>query len=147
MRFLLKRLWLFVRYDAMKLDWQAIFTSRIFWVIVAAIAGLLLLAYLFASVDSCRFQSRQDKLKADVNSAVKEIGNINSQIANLNERKAEVKEGIKRDTEELVQSIEGHEEAKKATNAALANYNAAVNANSNVDRSAQDILDALEKLK
>lgn len=130
----------------MKLDWQAIFTSRILWITVAAIVGLGVLLYLLTSVDSCRFQSKQDKLKANVNTAIQEIGNINTQIANLNERKAEVKEGIKRDTEDLVKSIDGHEEAKKATNAALANYANAVNSNSNVDRSAEDILKKLEEL-
>lgn len=131
----------------MTLDWGNIFRSRILWVIVAAVVGLGLLAYLLTSVDSCRFQSKQDKLKANVNTAIKEIGNINSQIANLNEKKAEVKEGIKRDTEDLVNSIEGHEAAKKEANQALANYQAAVNSNSNVDRSAEDILKKLEELK
>lgn len=130
-----------------KFDWKVVFTSRVFWLIVVAVVGLALLAYLLTSVDSCRFQSKQDKLKADVNTAIKEIGNINAQVANLNEKKAEVLEGVKRDTAELVESTAIHEEAKKETNAALANYAKAVNANSNVDRSAAEILKKLEELK
>lgn len=130
-----------------KLDWHAILTSRVLWIAIACIAALMLFGWLISGVDSCRFESKQDKLKANVNAAVQEIGNINSQIANLNERKAEVKVGIERDTAELVNSVYGHEGAKQATNQALANYNAAVQSNSNVDRSAEDILRKLDELK
>lgn len=128
------------------LDWQNIIRSRVLWIGIACVVGLGVLLYVLSSVDSCRFQSKQDKLKANVNTGLKEIGNINAEIANLNEKKSATVEGIKRDTAELSNSIEGREEAKKETNQALANYEKAINANSNVDRSAEDILRRLEEL-
>lgn len=145
MRFLWKRFRLWVQED-MKLDWENIIKSRLLWIAVACVAGLGLLLYLLSSVDSCRFQSKQDKLKSNVNSALQEISNINSQIANLNERKAEVREGIKHDTEALANSIYGREEAKKETNQAIANFERALNTNSNIDRSAEDILRLMKEL-
>lgn len=126
---------------------KTVVKSRITWIVAAAVVGLLLLAWLLTSVESCRFQSKQDKLKNEVNAKLQTVEQIKAQEANLKEQKAAVIEGIKRDTAELSNSIYGLEQAKEETNKAIANYEKAVNSNSNVDRSAEDILRKLEELK
>jgi hypothetical protein len=40
----------------------------------------------------------------------------------------------------------GHEDAKKETNQALGNFQKAVNANANIDRTLEDLNKALERL-
>lgn len=113
------------------------------WKLIAVIAGLLvvlgLVLWLFASVDNWSFNRGQRKTKEQIANTAKEIANIQTQITDLEKQKAEKQGELHRDMEQLQKEIYGREEAKQATNAALANFQNAVNSNSNVDRTAEDL--------
>ena len=88
-----------------------------------------------------------DKDKAKIANTIGNIANINAQISNLEIQKAEQQGELKKDTETLTNSVYGREEAKKEVNAALANFNRALNTNTGVDATAEQIQEALDKLK
>lgn len=88
---------------------------------------------------------RKEKQKID--NTIQEIANIKAQQANLAEKEAEKRGELKTDMELLANATFGREEAKKEANQALANYNKAVNANTNVNASLKDLENVLEKLK
>lgn len=88
------------------------------------------------------------KDKQQIANTAKEIANLTTEIANLEQQRAEKRGELNRDMETLANNTFGLEEAKKATNAALANFNAAVNANSSdVDRTADDLERVLRQLE
>jgi len=88
---------------------------------------------------------RKDKEK--IANTVAEISNVKGQISELQQKEAELRVELNRDVETLQNNVYGHETAKGETNKALANYNAAVRSNSNVNATAEDLLKVLEKIK
>lgn len=136
----------------MKIDWSAIkesiLANKVKLIAIALAAVLVFAAILWALdvFDSWSFNRRHTKAKEQVANTAKEIANIQTEIANLETKKAEKVGELKRDTEALTNSLFGLDEAQKETNQAVANFQRAVNSNSNVDRSAEDLRRALEKL-
>jgi hypothetical protein len=121
------------------------------WKIIAACAGaiVLLALILFASSRISNYWTdrgiRKDKEK--IANTVAEISNVKGQISELQQKEAELRGELGRDVETLQNNVYGHETAKGETNKALANYNAAVRSNSNVNATAEDLLKALERIK
>lgn len=111
--------------------------------LLAVIGGTLFV------IDRCgSYRDRRDidiKKEAIVNKA-QEIANIQTTIANLSEQKAEKQGELKRDVEQLQKDVYGREDTKAETNAALANFNRAVNSNSNANVTAEDLKRILERL-
>lgn len=137
----------------MKFDWESIkdwaLLHKVKLIAIALAAVLVFAAILWAldAFDSWSFNRSHTKAKEQVANTAKEIANIQTEITNLETKKAEKVGELKRDTEALTNSLFGLDEAKKETNAALANLQKAVNANTNVDRSVQDLEKVLEKLQ
>jgi hypothetical protein len=86
-------------------------------------------------------------LQANVNAALQDAANIKQQEANLEQKKIEANANVNAAVTEYQKQVFGHEDAKKETNQALANYNRALATNTNVDATKEDVLKALEKLK
>lgn len=114
-----------------------------------AIVGLAVLGAVLFGIDRCgTWKANRDiaKDKQKIANTVAEIGNISNQIGNLEQQKAEKQGELNRDVETMANNIYGREDAKTETNRALANFNAALKANANVNATAEDIQRALEKL-
>lgn len=114
---------------------------------IACLAALLVLAWIFAGISDWSFVRGVEKKKREVNAKVEQIANIQTQITELEKEKATTQGELNRDMEELQRNVYGLEEAKAETNAALANFNRAVNSNSNVNATAEDLKRVLEKLE
>lgn len=119
------------------------------WLIYGGLGLLLILValFLYQCGDEYLFKSKIQKQKDGIASELKEIGNISNQIANLQEKKAAAAANVNTATQELHKDLFGLDEAKKESNQALANLQKAVNANSNVDRTVEDLNKILEKLE
>lgn len=121
-----------------------------YWKVTAVGVGLLILiGFVAFTVDRCgksRDQKDTDEKKAAINANVAEIGNITNQITNLEVRREGLKEGVNRDMQDLQKDIYGREEAKREANQALANFQRAIDSNSNVNRSAEDLERVLRNL-
>lgn len=119
--------------------------------LAALVAGLIaVIGFGLFVVDRCDSYSanRKDKAAKDkIANTAKEIANISNVISNLEVQKAEKAGELNRDMEQLQKDIFGRDEAKAETNAALANFQKAVNANSNVNRSAEDLERILRELE
>lgn len=112
-------------------------------------AGLVLIAAVLFGLDRCgTWQANRgiQKDKEKIANTVSQIANIKTEIANLQNQEAEKRGELARDVETLTNQVFGREEAKAEANKALANYNAALAANSNVNATAQDFTNILEKL-
>lgn len=137
----------------MKINWSGIaesISANKGKLIAIALGLVLLVGVIFWISDSYgtwSFGRGQNKAKEQIANTAKEIANIQTEIANLENRKSEKQGELKRDTEALSNSLFGLEEAKKETNAAIANFQKAVNNNSNVNRSLEDLDKVLEKLE
>lgn len=92
------------------------------------------------------FKSKVQKQKDEIANTAKEIGNISNQIANLEHKKIEATANINALAANLDRDLFGREEAKTEANEALANFHKSVNANLDVNRSAEDLERILEKL-
>ena len=118
--------------------------------VTAAGVGLLILIGLVAfGIDRCGKwnESRADrKTKEQIANTAKEIANISNTISNLELQKAEKQGELNRDMEQLHSDLADREDAKAETNAALANFQKAVNSNSNVNRTAEDLEEILRRL-
>ena len=127
--------------------WKAFQYKR--YVLYALIGLLALGAILWASNWASNWVDRRsiEKDKQKIANTVVEINDIKAQQANLALQEAEKRGELKRDQEELEKNIFGQEDAKKEVNAALTNYNKAVNANVNTNATAEDLQKALDKLK
>lgn len=113
-------------------------------------AGLLLIGAILFGMDKCsdyRFERGLKKEKEKIANTIGEISNIKEQQANLALQEAEKRGELVRDQETLANKVYGQDEAKKEVNAALANYNKALAANSNTNATAKDIEDALKRLQ
>ena len=118
-------------------------------VTAVGVALIVLIGLVAFTVDRCgtwREQRDTDKRKAAINANVAEIGNLTNQIANLELKKEGLREGVNRDMQDLQKEIFGREEAKAEANKALANYQRALNTNSNVNRTAEDLEEVLRRL-
>ncbi len=120
---------------------------KIIGLALAALFVIGIALWGFSALSDWNYSRGLDKKKEAVNQTVKEISNIDAEIDRLNVNKAEKTGELKRDTEALMKEIYGREELKKETNQAVANYVNAIQNNSNIDRSAEDILRKLEELK
>lgn len=118
--------------------------------LVVLIAGLIaVIGFGLFVVDRCDSYSakRKDQAAKDkIANTAKEIANISNVISNLEVQKAEKRGELNRDMEQLQDNLFGLEEKKAETNAALANFQRAVNSNSNVNRSAEDLEEVLRRL-
>lgn len=117
--------------------------------LVYAGLGLLLLGvglFLWQCGDDYLFKSKVQKQKDEIANELKEITNVSNQIIELEKKKEGLALNVNAATEELKKDLFGLEEAKKETDEALANFQRAVNANDNVNRTAQDLEDALKRL-
>lgn len=124
--------------------WQQ---KRLIGIVLACMAGLGLFLWIIAYQGSCSFRRGQNKTKEAINANIAEIGNLTNQITNLEIKREGVREGVKGDMQDLQRDIYGREEAKREANQALANYQRAVNANSNIDRTAEDLNRILRELE
>jgi len=113
-------------------------------------AGLVLISAVLFGIDRCgTWRANRDiaKDKQKIANTVAEISNISNQIGNLEQQKAEKQGELNRDLETLANNVYGRDEIKKEANAALGNYQRAVNANANTNATARQIEDALKKLE
>ena len=118
--------------------------------LVYTVLGLVLIVAVLFGVQKCsdwRFDRGVRKDKQKIANTLGEIANIKSEQANLALQEAEKRGELKKDMEDLANKTFGRDEAKQAANAALANFNAALASNSNVDRTSDDILKKLEELE
>lgn len=136
----------------MKFDWESIKTWALLHktkLIIGVLAAVLVFAAILWALDafdSWSFNRSHTKAKEQVANTAKEIANIQTEITNLETKKAEKTGELKRDMEQLQDDIFGREELKAEANQAIANFQRAVNSNSNVDRSAEDLKKVLERL-
>jgi hypothetical protein len=111
--------------------------------------GLLLVGtalFLYQCGGDYAFKSKVQKDKDAIANTAKEIANISNTIVNLELQKESLKTNVNAATEQLQKDLFGHEDAKKETNQALGNFQKAVNANANIDRTLEDLNKALERL-
>lgn len=118
------------------------------WLIYGGLGLLLILAalFLYQCGDDYIFKSKVQKEKDAIANDLKEIANKSNQITELEKEKAALTANVNTATQELTNSLFGLEDAKKETNQALANLQKAVNSNSNVDRTVEELNKILEKL-
>ncbi len=125
------------------------YSPRVWKILGGLAAGVLLLVLiLFAADKVSNWRTNRDinKQKQKIANTVTEIGTIKDQISNLEQQKAEKQGELQRDVETLANQTYGLEDAKKETNAALANYNRALQTNSNVNATAEDLQRLVDKL-
>lgn len=108
--------------------------------------GVLLLLWLAQWFGGWRTERGLKKDREKIANTVAEISNVNAQIGELNQKKAELQGELNRDVEDMKGKVFGLDETKKEVNAAQANFNAALKANSNIDVTAQDFIKKLEEL-
>lgn len=135
----------------MKLDYSAIWESAMahkkLWVIVALAAILIISAmYMTDCGSNWSFNRGVNKQKQVIANNLDQIRAANAQIANLEQQKAAAQANINAAVQDYQKATYGLDNAKTETNQALANLNSAIKSNSNIDRSADDVLKALEKL-
>ena len=120
------------------------------WKAIGIAVGLLaVLGFVLFAFDRCGsyFDNRDiEKRKAKIANTVAQIETKEAVIANLQTEIAVEKEQAKRDTLELLENVNATNEAKAETDKALANLDAARNANT-TNSSLKELTDALDKLK
>lgn len=116
--------------------------------VIAGLAVLLIgvALFLYDCGEAAWFKSKVQKQKDAIANDAKEIANVTNQIANLELKREGLRTNVNTSTQELTNSLFGLEDAKKQTNQALANLDKAVNSNSNVDRTVDDLNKVLERL-
>jgi hypothetical protein len=132
-----------------KLDWGNIWasiTSKT-GLIIIGLVGLLLLGWWLITAGESWYNTRQiDKLKANVNTALKAV---NAAQANVQQDKIDeaVKlEEVKAATNQYVEAVNATDAARTETNRALTNLSSAVNANHPVNITADDLQKRLDEL-
>jgi small-conductance mechanosensitive channel len=118
------------------------------WLIYGALAIVLIgiALGLYSCGDEYLFKSKLQKDKDAIKTETNQIANITSEIHELEKTKAAAQANVNAATAQLEKDIFGREELKKETNQALANFQKAVNANANIDRTAEDLKRVLDKL-
>lgn len=115
-------------------------------ILTSCVVGLLLLWYLLTQATSC-YSSRQiDKARANVNAALANLANAQSNLAVSKADEARRIEEVKIATNTALEAANATEAAKTTTNAVLANLNAAINANVPLGTSAEDLQKRLDDL-
>ena len=117
--------------------------------IIYGVLGLVLLGlvlFLYQCGSDYVFKSKVQKQKDEIVDQTKEIANISNQIVELEKTKAGKLAEVNAATEQLNKDLFGREEVKAEANQALANFHKSVNANLDVNRSAEDLERILEKL-
>jgi biopolymer transport protein ExbB/TolQ len=135
----------------MKLDyasiWQSIKDNKGKLSIVALAILLIVVSIGMYQCGSNYFANRKiKKLQENVNSAMVEAANLKQQAANLEVKKVEAQANVNAATKEYQDNVYGREQVKQETNQALANYQKALNTNTNVDRTAEDFEQKLKEL-
>ena len=120
------------------------------WRIVFILAGILVVfgAILF-TYDACgTYHSNRgnEKRKANINAALSNIAEKEATVANIKTEIAVEKEGVKVETEQLLKDTFTSNEKRVATNQALANLDAAQNANA-TNSSVADLEKLLRELQ
>jgi len=117
---------------------------------IAIVAGVLVLIGLslwgYQGVQNWRFNSKQEKLQGNINAALQDAANVKQQAANLDVKRVEAQANVNAAVKEYQNAVFGLDDAKRETNQALANYQKAVNANGNINATADDVLKAIDKL-
>tara|TARA_R110000868_G_scaffold57443_1_gene177361 strand:- start:60 stop:461 length:402 start_codon:yes stop_codon:yes gene_type:complete len=108
-----------------KLDYEAIFTSKAVRVTVACVAALILGWYLLTQVNSCRTNREIDKARANVNAALANVNASKGTVANDRVDEAVAIEKVKEAVNGAIAASTATDQAKAETNAAVANYEAA----------------------
>lgn len=124
-------------------------SERTWKIIGAVVLGLLLLGAVLFGIDRCGTWKADRAIKKDkgkITNTLANIANISDQIGNLELQKVEQKGQLNRDVEEYQNQTYGRDDAKAETNAALGNYQRALNANTNTNATAADFEKALRKL-
>jgi hypothetical protein len=134
-----------------KIDWSAVWESMVkhkFWLTIIGLALLLLFVagYLTQCGGNWMFWRGVKKDKQAIANQMQQADAVRSEIGNLQNVNAQIQTNINADTQALANQVYGREEIKAQTDQALANYQKAVNANSNVDKAAEDLNRVLEKL-
>lgn len=99
------------------------------------VAGLFVFGAVLFGIDRCssfRFASKQDKLKANVNTTIQQIENRNAVMANLKEQQAADIERVRIENEEYQEAQKLTDAAKAETNKAIENMKNAARTNGNV---------------
>lgn len=125
-------------------------------IIIFVLAGVLLLLAMFFT-DRCgtwSYKHFEKKKKAEIANTVAQIKEVQSEIAQergdireLEGKKQVLKEQLTTQTAELANLMSLSAEQHEAVNQAQANYNAALRANTNVNATAQDLQDQIDKLE
>lgn len=120
------------------------------WKIIATIVGLIVvLGVVLFTIDRCstnRDIKRTEEKKEAIKDATNQIANVSNQITQLEIEREGLRANVNRDMQQLQKDVFGREEAKREANQALANFMNAVNANTNVDRTAEDLERILREL-
>lgn len=112
------------------------------FVALIAIGGFL---FLYDRIDAWWTDRGIRKEQEKVANTLKEISNTKLEQERLKLQEEAQRRQLETDIQELANQTYGREEAKKEANQALANY--LRDHNSNTNATAQDLKDALEKLK
>lgn len=126
------------------------YTPRVWKAIGIAIGLLILLAaVLFVSDRITGWWSTRtiDRAKGNVANALNAVNGAKEVVANDRIDEAVAVENVKRAVQDVVNASNASDAAKTATNAALANYEAAKKANKPVGTTEQELLDKLNELE
>jgi hypothetical protein len=135
-----------------KIDWSSVWTSikdnKKVILIAALVLGLVLLFFFLSDrVGDAWFGRSVDKQKAAIANKIDRKVEVQKEIEALQSEKDQLSGEIKADTEQLVEDLQVREDLKKETNQALANLDKVAHSNTDIDRSAQEVKDLLDKLE
>lgn len=130
----------------LKLDWGNILRSRILWIGLACVVGLLLLWYVITQMQACSSTRAIDKAKVAVNAALANLSNAQANLQADKIEEAKRVEDVKVATNVALEAANATQAARSETNKALANLSNAVNANVPVGTTAEDLNKRLEEL-
>jgi uncharacterized membrane protein affecting hemolysin expression len=129
-----------------KLDWEAIFKSRILWIAVGLVVLIVVVAFTIDRCDTWRENrgiAKDKKVIANLaNEIANQSANINAMAANRDEKIGELHVL----TDNLANASNADAQARAEADQAIANLEKARNSNSNVNAAAQDVVNKLDKL-
>lgn len=123
------------------------YTPKVWKIIFYCVIGLTLLGLILFGIDRCSTWNQNRKLnnaKQEVNVALQELANAKAAVDPHAESAAIEK--LKEATNTAIEATTATDEAKAETNAALANYKAARNANRPTGTTEAELLKAIEDL-
>lgn len=136
----------------MSIDWESVWTwlkdnRRIVLIIVGLVALFLAVSF---TIDRCsKWRANRDiqKKKDAIVTKIEEIKNINANIQADKVAAAAKAAEVNADIEQLHKDIYGLDDAKTVSNAAVANFQKAVQTNTNVNVTADDLENKLKELE